>query len=376
MMRIALQSLFADRSKLASALAGVAFAALLVLVQMGLYAGFLETSSSVIGHMGGDVWVMPRGTEVLDSVETLSPASRSAFASHACVKRARPLVFNWAFVRKAGGTRDNVRVVGIERPGSDVPIVPWELAEGLPSDMSAPGRVAVESFDLQKLQITSNPRGAHLEVGGETVRVAAVTRGVRSFTLLPFVFAEIGQARRMTGMSEGETNYWVLDLNDASCAADVIRKVNEHPELTAMARADFQKQTQDYWIVGSGIGGVLSFAAMLGLLVGVVVVGQTLYAMVRDHRRELATLKALGATRREIVGFVAWQAAFLALAGTAIGAALALGLQQMAAAGGLMIVLAPWVVVVGVGSVLAMCAAASLLGVRSVLKLEAAEVFK
>jgi putative ABC transport system permease protein len=375
MMRLALRSLAHDRSKLLTAVAGVAFAAVLVLVQMGLYAGFLETSSSIIGHMGGDVWVMARGTEVLDSVEPMSPATRASFASHPCVAHARPLVFNWAFVRKPGGTRDNMRVVGVERPSAGEPLVPWELAAGLPQDLEAPGRVAIETFDLPKLQISGDPLGQQMEIGGETVKVAAVTRGVRSFTLLPFVFAEIGQARRMTGMRDGEVNFWVLDLRDSSCAADVIRTVAVSPELQALRRDVWEKQTQTYWLNGSGVGGVLSFSAMLGLLVGAVVVGQTLYAMVRDHRRELATLRAVGATAGELASFVIWQAAFLAAIGTFLGLLFAYAMSKMAATAGLMIILSPWVLAIGVGSVIVMCALSSVLGVRSALTLQAAEVF-
>ncbi len=70
---------------------------------------------------------------------------------------------------------------------------------------------------------------------------------------------------------------------------------------------------------GSGAGSALAFTAVLGLVVGVVIVGQTLYAVTREHMRELATLKALGASDWEIVGFVAWQAGLLAFVGGGIG---------------------------------------------------------
>jgi putative ABC transport system permease protein len=376
MIRVALRSLVHDTSKFIASLAGVAFAAVLVFVQTGLYAGFLDTTSSIIGHMRGDVWVMSRGTEVLDTVETMSPSARASFASHPCVSGARPLVFTWSQVRKPNGNLDNVRVIGIERPSKTVPLLPWQLERGLPGDLEAPGRIAIESFDLPKLQIAGDPVGQRMEVGGRTVKIAAVTQGVRSFTLLPFIFAEIEQARAMTNLKDGQASYWVLDLTDPRCADDVIQTVSRNPELQAIRTADFMAKTQKYWLEGSGAGGVLAFAAMLGLLVGAVVVGQTLYAIVRDHKRELATLKALGASSSEIVRFVFWQAAFLAVAGIVIGTLVAFGMRSMAAGAGLVVVLSPWVLAVGAGAVIVMCALSSILGVRSVLRLEAAEVFK
>lgn len=374
MIRIALRSLFHDRTKLIASVAGVTFAAVLVLVQLGLFGGFLHTSSSTIARLGGDVWVMPRGTEVIDSVETLSAGTRSLVAAHPCVARARPLVFAWAFVRKAAGTRDTVRVVGFERGSS--PVVPWSLAEGLPSDLHAPMRVAIDAFDVKKLQISGPALGASLEVGGQSAKVAAVTKGVRSFTLLPFIFAQIDDARRMAGFNEGETNFWILDLHDGACAADVIRTIERHPELQALPREVFLTKSQDYWVVGSGIGAVLSFTALLALIVGVVVVGQTLFTITKDYHRELATLKALGARDAELVGFVAWQAAFLALVGCVGGLVLAFAIRASAVDAGLVLVLSPKIVATSLLTIVAMCALASLLSVRRVLRLDPAEVFQ
>src|SRR3990172_850026 len=100
MLRIALQSLAHDRGKLVASLAGVAFAATLVLSQVGLYAGFLDASSAIIRHAGGDLWVMARGTAVVDNGERLSAGSRQIVATHPCVRGVRGLVMSFATLRK------------------------------------------------------------------------------------------------------------------------------------------------------------------------------------------------------------------------------------------------------------------------------------
>jgi len=46
----------------------------------------------------------------------------------------------------------------------------------------------------------------------------------------------------------------------------------------------------------TGAGVAVLLAAVLGLVVGVVVVAQTIYATTMDHIREYGTLKAMGAT--------------------------------------------------------------------------------
>lgn len=374
MFRIALQSLAHDRGKLVASIAGVAFAATLVFAQVGLYAGFLQSSSAVIRHVGGDVWVMARGTVVVDNGERLSAGSREIAAAHPCVERVRGLVLSFQALRKPNGSLEAVQIVGFEP--SPRQVVPWAMARGLPQDLHAPMRVAVDRLDVEKLAIEGDPIGAELGIGRESVRIAAVTDGIRAFTLAPYVFAELDTARRLALLGADQAFYWVLDLARPECASDVVAAVDRHPDLVARRTDDFREMTETYWVAGSGAGAALGFSALLGLVVGVVIVGQTLYAVTKEHMRELATLKAIGASPAEIVSFVAWQAAFLALVGGGLGLGMAFGVQNLAVDAGLTIVLSGPVLALGCSAVLLMCAVASLWSVRAVLALEAAEVFR
>ena len=49
--------------------------------------------------------------------------------------------------------------------------------------------------------------------------------------------------------------------------------------------------TRFYWLFTTGAGLAVLLAALLGLVVGVVVVAQTIYATTMDHIREYGTLK-------------------------------------------------------------------------------------
>ena len=216
-----------------------------------------------------------------------------------------------------------------------------------------------------------------LEMGGKEVYIAALTEDIRSFTLQPNVFAEVDTARRIAKLAEGQVNYWVVDLSSPDCSADVITSIERRePDVDAMTIDAFKKKTQDYWVFGSGAGSALGFSAILGLVVGTVIVGQTLYAITKEHLRELGTLKAIGATNAELTGFVAWQAAFLAIVGGGVGLLLALIVQRAVTAAGLLVVISPLVLAIGAVAIVLMCAIASVSSVRKVISLEAAEVFK
>jgi putative ABC transport system permease protein len=371
---VALLSLLHDRGKLVAAIAGVSLAATLLLVQIGLFVAFLETSSAIVRRIGGDVWVMARGTEVVDNGETLSAGSRAAIASRPCVRSVRGVVIAVTTTRKPSGAQDYVQIVGVER--EQRPLVPWVLALGLPADLHAPFRVAIDEHDITKLALPADPIGHGIEVAGRVAVVAALTHGIRSFALYPYLFAEIETARQLAGAAEGQAQYWVAELESAACASHVIASVREHGDLDAHTTGTFASMTESYWVFGSGAGGALAFCAVFSLLVGAVIVAQTLYSITKEHEKELSTLKAMGATPGELIAFVAWQASLLALVGGGIGTALAAALRSILSSEGIAIALDGPVLAIGALAVASMCALASVPSVRRVLRVEAAEVFR
>jgi putative ABC transport system permease protein len=371
--RIALKSLLHDRGKAGAALAGVAFATTLLLVQSGVYLGFLETSAGLISRVGGDVWVMARGTPALEFGDPLSPAARRLAQSSPCVQRARALVMTLVQFRNADGEARTLSLIGFDSRRSTN--LPWSMVRGLPGDLAGPDRVTIDDLDTEQFRIHGDPMGATFEVSSQTLRVAGITHGIRSFTLSPFTFTDLGTARRLLGLGDDEAHYWVLDVPDSGCAERIIAQVNAHPELEALTTAQFRRRSEHRWVVGSGAGAALGFTALLGLVVGLVIVAQTLFTITREHLKELGTLKALGALDGEIIGFVAWQAAYLALVGGALGFVIAF---VVAAAVGkfLLVLLTARLLAISALVIVLMCAVASMSSIRKVIQLEPAEVFK
>lgn len=369
---VALRSLVHDRGKLAGSIAGVALATTLVLVQSGIFVGLLGTASAMIRRAGGDVWVMGKGTEVLDNARLLPAASRDHVAAVPCVREVRAVVFAVAPIIKPSGALDYVEVVGVETGG---PIVPWNLERGSIADLEPPLRVAIDEHDREKLDTKDDPMGAELEVSGQKAIVAGVTRGIRSFALYPYVFSHVDNARKLASAQPGDATFWVADVDGPACEA-TLRGALANEKLDVHGTIAFAKKTEAYWVWGSGAGAAIAFSAAFSLVIGAIIVGQTLYSITREHLKELATLKAMGASPRELVSFVAWQAAFLGVAGGLIGLALASSLRRALSSQGIEIVLSREVLGVTAVAVFVMCAAASVPCVRKVLSVEAAEVFR
>jgi len=374
MLRIALRSILFDRGKLVASLLGVALASTLGFVQIGLYAGFLRTSSTVIDHLGGDLWAMPRGLSVIDFSQITSVGPRNLLASHPCVADVRGVIYGFSFLQRASGTRSTAIIVAVDpRPGRPWP---WGDITGDLRELDQTLRVTVDRSDLAKLELPEDALGRNLEINGLRVTVAALTDGIRSFTLNPYIFTSMSTARRLLNMAENESMNYVVDLVEPSCKADLLQWMKAQPDIQLIDTPTWSRMTEDYWVGGSGAGVALLFTAILGLFVGGVIVGQTLYSMAKEHLTELATLKAVGARPLELAGFVLWQVAFLAGAGVVSGFALALLLRHLLARVGLTVVLSPGSVGLSVLATLFMCALASITSLNAVHRVEAAKVLR
>lgn len=373
MLRVSLRSLLFDRAKFAAAFSGVAFSTTLVVSQLGLYLGLAAACSDLVRYTGGDVWVMRRGTETIDFAEPLAPPSRFVVAEHPCVRTVRSVAL--AYVSLGVSSSETAILVGFE-PGANRGLVPWNLVRGLPNDLHGPRRVTVDQSDLERFGLGEEPLGAEVLVNRTVSTVAAITSGIKSFTLSPYMFAEMQTVRALGGLEAGQGSFWVADLFDRNCASEVIRWIDRDSSLEALTTEDLRRRTESYWLSRSGAGAALGFGALVGLLVGSVVVAQTLFTTTKDHQRELATLKAFGAAPIEIVAFVLWQTVFLAVLGAAVGVALSFGARAACASKGLRLVLSADVIAISVSVVFLMCGLAAIVSVRKVLKLDAAEVFQ
>jgi len=126
----------------------------------------------------------------------------------------------------------------------------------------------------------------------------------------------------------------------------------------------------------TGAGIAVLMAAALGLIVGIAVVAQTIYATTMDHIREYGTLKAMGAPNSYVLGVIMQQAVIAATMGYIIGMTVSLFVVHGASSGGANILLT-WQTAIGLFFLtLAMCTSAAVVSVKKILSLDPAIVFK
>ena len=126
----------------------------------------------------------------------------------------------------------------------------------------------------------------------------------------------------------------------------------------------------------TGAGVAVLLAAALGLVVGVVVVAQTIYATTMDHLKEYGTLKAMGATNGYLYRVIIQQAVASAVVGYVLAMGVSYFVVKGSQSGGAAIMVPPQMVVGMFVLTVVMCVGAALVSINKVTRLDPAMVFK
>ena len=373
MVALARRNLLHDRVRLVVTLTGIVFAVVLSSIQLGLFVGFQRATSDVIANAGADLWVKSTGVTHLETGVPFSERKLYDLLATPGIAAAQKHIVRFSQWQKPDGGQEGILLIGVDLTGTMGQ--PWQLVAGSIEALREPDAVIVDELYLSKLGIRGI--GDTAEIGGHRARVVGLTRGIRTFTTSPPVFASFKHAQDFGPVAEDQTMYLLAKLAPGADGATVAARVQAAITDVDVVRAgDWRAAQEHYWMFGTGAGITVLIAAGLGLLVGVVVVAQTIYAATVDHIREYGTLKAMGATNGYLYRVILQQAALSAVAGYGIGIAVAFLVSRASLAGTTAIILeAPLAGGLFVLT-LVMCLGASVVSINKVTRLDPAMVFK
>jgi putative ABC transport system permease protein len=370
---LAERNLVHDRVRLAVTLTGIIFAVVLIVVQLGLFIGFTSTTSGLIDHAGADIWIGPKHVPYLEQASPLSERKLYEALASPGAQAAEKYIVRFSDWQRSDGGHEGIQVVGFN-PDSQLGR-PWNIVEGKLDDVKSPDAVLVDQLYRSKLGVTH--LGQVFEIRGHRARVVGFTQGIRAFTTTPYVFTTFKNAQNYTGLNEDETLYILVKAAPGTKIETLRHDLQEHvTDVDVFAAAEFSRMTRFYWMFSTGAGVAVLLAALLGLVVGVVVVAQTIYATTVDHLREYGTLKAMGAPNRYVYTVIIKQATISAIVGYALGMLVSIlvvhGSQRVGAS-----ILLPRPMAVGMFVLtLLMCVLAAVISINKVTHIDPAMVFK
>jgi putative ABC transport system permease protein len=374
MVDLALKTLLFDRLRFFITVSGVAFAVTLVFVQAGLFAGILGNASVTIRNLDAELWITPKNTANVDFANTFPESYLDRVRSVPGVARADNLIVYFMFMTLPSGARESVEVYAMENFKRWN--FPWHVRAGELDDLKRGKFIFMDDSAMRRFGPFAI--GDYREVQDTRLRIVGRTTDALSFTTTPLVFMDYRLAQRMNAdMLKGRTSYVVVKLAAGADLETVRAEIRRRlPYNDVYTRAEWADHSESYWIDSTGIGLNMYLTVFLGVLVGVVVVTQTLYTSTMEHIREYGTVKAIGGGNADIYRIIGKQAVIAAVLGYGIGAAMAWGTGTMVARLGLNMTLTPTLLVVVFLGAFALCLAAALVSFRKVANIDPAMVFR
>lgn len=372
MVDIARKNLFHDRTRFIITVVGVTFSVVLIFSQFGIYLGFMENASIIIDNTQADIWITSKNSANFDFPVPFSELKFNKVKATPGVASADKLILGWASLRKHDGGSENIELVGFN-PDSGVG-GPWRLVDGRIGDLKAGRAVIIDESAFAKLGPLRV--GDYVEINEQRVKVVGISQGVRGLTTAPYVFTSYRSAQDIDPFNRDRTVFIVARVASGYAPADVVSRLQAIRDVDVYTRDSYSSKTQAYWRWETGIGLGFGLMVAMAILVGVVIVSQTIYSATIEHLREFGTLKAIGATNRDVYGIILKQALINAALGYVAGLAITMLVVRASDITGLVVVVPPLLMAGVLVLTVAMCVTASMVSVRKALSVDPLVVFR
>lgn len=380
-VRLAWRQLRSEKARLASAVAGVMFACMLVFMQLGFRAALFESATTLIGAMRADLFLISPMTLASFRPEPIPRGRVSQALAVEGVAAAAPVYLAQASFRNPEtGTRRTIQMIGfdVEAGVLDLPgLAAVREALKQPDTFAFDARSRPEFGPVLPMLAARGP--FPVQIGNRDLRVVGTVELGSSFgadgnaVVSDVNFRRVVNARRASLVDLGAIR--LRPGADLQATQATLRALLP-PDVAVLTQAELRAHERRYWEEATPIGFIFSFGSLMGLIVGMVIVYQVLFSDIAGHIKEYATLKAMGYSNAQLSRVVLGAAGILALLGFVPGTVVAGILYNVVAdATFLPLHLTPeragWVLLMIFG----MCAAAGLLATRKLRDANPADMF-
>ena len=289
----------------------IALEVTLILLIVGLCYGIMNDSKNRTAGIGADVIVQPPGSSFLAGISGAPVSVKVAELLRRMphVKVVSPVI--WQIVTGGG-----LEVIdGIDLPSFEALGGPFQYLQGGP--FQGPDDALVDDYIARQRHVRV---GDTMEILNHNFRVAGIVengRGARKFVPMTTLQDLIG--------AKDKASVFYVKLDDPANADSVVAAVKAQPGMERYSVLS----TPDYlsMMTPSHLPGFRPFIGVVigvSLIIGFLVIFQSMYTAVMERTREIGILKSLGASKLYIVNVILRETVLLALAGIAVGIAISL----------------------------------------------------
>ena len=329
-MSYALQTLWHEKARYASGVLAVTFSAVLIALQCGLLLGLFKITSIPIDNTTADLWVGSTAVPSVDLGKPIPVSYTTRVSDFEGVGMPELYIANFAnFTKPTGGT-ELCFLLG-SKLDADAAGTATLLTDEQRQALTMRYAIIVDESDVRRLGLDS-PEG-EAKINGHKVRLVGTVRGLKSLAA-PWVFCNLDTARLLLGplLPPDHVTYLLARCDSKDRARRVaaeLRALYPH-DMVAYTAEEFSTNSRMYWLTRTKAGLAIGYAALLGLVVGMVITAQTLYSATIANAKEFAILLALGIPRRRISLMVLTQSFWVGIIGIAAAYPICWGLRQLA----------------------------------------------
>lgn len=291
---------------------------MLILFGIGMSVGIWDSMVTIVDHSSGNIWVLNSQNTDLAQGQSIIPESViPQIAAVNGVKSVTPLIYSSCIAEK-GAAKQTIEMVGVEAGGL---LSPWNMISGKIADLTQNSSVIVDEsaqMTLGKLSV-----GENITINNSPQEIVGICSNAKSF-LYPMVFTSNDNAQKLCNLNANETNYVLVKVQQPQNAAQIAKEISQINGVNALLNSQIRGNTVNYMLYESGIGAIVLVFAGVGLFVAVTIVSLTIYTATMERVPEYGTLKAIGATKRDVYKILIEQAFWPATAGVAAGLGLSL----------------------------------------------------
>ncbi|MFC5743273.1 ABC transporter permease [Dyella tabacisoli] len=381
MYSVALKMLTGDRLKYFGLIAGIAFAAMLIVQQASILVGLTRQTGAFIRDTAqADLWVMdPQVRFSQDQVPLRSTVLQRVRGTDG-VDWAVPLYQGFNRGHMPDGTSFTLILVGID----DATMIgaPPQMELGKFADLRRDKAIFIDGDTAATKLMMKRGGGRAIRLGDrftindQEVVATGAYRGRESFFWEPVIYTTYSRALTLSSSDHNTMSFVLVKIRPGQDIRAVQKNLVDRTGLKVLTNDQFIDVTADYILKATGILVNFGLAVILGVVIGSLVAGQTFYNFTLDNLRHYGALKAMGVSDGTLARMVWLQAGTVAVLGYGIGVGMGSIIGWGLRAGGLAFSM-PWQIpAFAFASIISVCALAAWLSLRRVFKLEPAVVFR
>jgi len=374
MFSVALKLILYDRTRSLITLLGVVFAVALIFAQIGIYMGLMETSSIIIDHTPGDIWVTSKNSRNFDFSQPFPEHKINQVIATEGIESAENLIVVWGVIKQKEGGTEQVEIIGYN-PNTGIG-GPWRMREGYISAVKNGNYAIIDESSMRRLG--KFKIGDYKEVLQKRLKIVGISEGVKSFTTAPIIFTSYKVAQSLGGYVGPEnTVFIVAKVKDGYSVKEVVERLRKSlHDLDVYTKDEFSRKTRLYWTIETGVGFSFLITILISFLIGMLIVGQTIYNSTMEYLKEFGTLKAIGATNFDIYKIIFSEAMINAIFGYIIAFIVTLLSTKVYQATDMVFAIKIWIALLVFFLTLLMCLSAAFFSVRKIRRIDPVLVFR